>query len=885
MRILHATLLTALCLAPTFAQQQPPLIDREIFFGDPEISGSQLSPDGKYLTFVKPYEKVRNIWIKKVTEPFSAAKPLTAEKKRPIPGYFWSKDSRFVMFVQDNDGDENFNVYAVNPAEAVEGKIPTARNLSGVKGARTMLYALPVKDPDVAYIGLNDRDKAWHDLYKLKISTGEKTLLRKNEQKVSAWVFDNDGNLRLALRSAENGDTEILRVDADGLKQIYSCGVLESCAPVRFHKDGKRVYLSTNKGALDLAQLELMDVATGKTEFVERDPLKQVDFGGANFSDKTNELMATAYVGDRVRRVFYDKKMEADYNFLKSKLGNKDINLQSCDFEERMCVVSTGSDTDPGEVLLFDRSTRKLESQYKIRERVDRSALAAMEPIRYKSSDGMEIPAYLVLPKGAKRPVPLVVVPHGGPWARDYWGYNAEAQFLANRGYAVLLPNFRSSTGFGKKFLNAGDREWGQKMQDDLTWGVKHLVAEGIVDEKRVAIMGGSYGGYATLAGLAFTPDVYRAGVSIVGPSNLLTLLDSIPPYWEAARKMFYQRMGDPTTAEGKAMLMKQSPLNSADKIKTPLMVVQGANDPRVNKAESDQIVVALRDRKFPVEYLVAPDEGHGFARPVNNMAMYMAVEKFLAAHLGGRYQEGGNPEHVARLKEITVDPATVSLAKKVDVSKVDAPKPAVDLKPGTNEYNIRIEVQGQSIPMTGKTTIAEEAGNWVVTELMSSPMVGEISMVATLEKGTLLSKRHVIKQGPVVIDYAIAGDKVSGKMTMNGSDKPIDVALEGPTMADGGGASQVLASLPLADGYSTTFRYFDPQKMKPSVRVLKVLGAESVEVPAGKFDAWKVEVTPADGGAEKQTLWIAKDSRKFVKSSATAPAMGGAVVITELTK
>ena len=293
-----------------------------------------------------------------------------------------------------------------------------------------------------------------------------------------------------------------------------------------------------------------------------------------------------------------------------------------------------------------------------------------MKAVRYPSSDGLQIPAFLTLPKNvAAKSLPLIVVPHGGPWARDDWGYDPYAQFLANRGYAVLQPNFRGSTGYGKKFIDGGNKQWGDKMQDDITWGVKYLVAEGIADPKRVAIMGGSYGGYATLAGLAFTPDVYTAGVSIVGPSNLITLLNSIPPYWEAGRKLFHERMGDPATPDGKAQLERQSPLNSAAKIKSSLLVVQGANDPRVKKAESDQIVIALRDRGFPVEYLVAPDEGHGFARPVNNMAMFAAAEKFLAKQLGGRYQEAMTPEVATRLKEITVDPKTVTLTKKTDPS------------------------------------------------------------------------------------------------------------------------------------------------------------------------------------------------------------------------
>ena len=621
----------------------PPLIDRELLFGNPEIGGAQLSPDGKFISFLKPYQDTRNIWVKKAEEPFSAARLLTAESKRPISQYFWSRDGKYILFVKDNDGDENFNVYAVNPNEAVAAgqAVPAARSLTAAKNVRAQLYSVPKNDPDVMYVGINERDAAWHDLYKVKISTGERTLLRKNTEKIAAWVFDQKGTLRLALRTADNGTTEILRVDADGFKLVYSCGIFEACGPDRFHKDGKRVYLQTNKGDnLDLTQFVLFDPATGKEEFVESDPLKRVDFGNATFSDMTDELIATAYEDDRTRIYWKDKSYEADYNLLKKKLGDKEIGFASSTADEQKFLISVGSDIDPGAVYLFDRKTKQLTLQYRLREKIDRAALAPMQAIRYKSSDGLEIPAYLTLPKGgAAKNLPTVVFPHGGPWARDSWGYNPYAQFLANRGYAVLQPNFRSSTGYGKKFLNAGNKQWGQLMQDDITWGVKHLVAQGVADPKRVAIMGGSYGGYATLAGVTFTPDVYAAAVAIVAPSNLITLLETIPPYWEAGRVIFHERMGNPNTAEGRAQLERQSPLNSANKIKTPLMVVQGANDPRVNKRESDQIVVALRDRGFPVEYIVAPDEGHGFARPVNNMAMLMATEKFLAKHLQGRFQ------------------------------------------------------------------------------------------------------------------------------------------------------------------------------------------------------------------------------------------------------
>ena len=646
----------------------PPLIDRELIFGNPEISGEQLSPNGKYLAFQKPWKDTRNIYVKGVDQPFSAARLLTTETKRPVPGYFWTRDSKYILYVKDNDGDENFNIYAVDPAAkpAAGAEAPPSRDLTGLKGVRTRIYEVPKNDPDVVYIGLNDRDKAWHDLYKLRLSTGEKMLLRKNTERISGWSFNLQGNLRLASRSAENGDTEIIRVDADKFTKVYSCNVFEQCDIIRFQKDGKRAYLVTNKGDdLDLTALELFDPETGKTELVESDPLKRVDFGDAVFSEATDELTNTNYEDDRVRRYFRDKGSEASFKWLGEKLPGKDVLRISVTNDENLWLVVANSDTEPGETYLFDRTNHNLTLQFKVRENLPRGSLAEMKPVSYKSSDGLLIPAYLTLPKGIPaKNLPAIIFPHGGPWGRDVWGYNAYAQFFANRGYAVLSMNFRGSAGYGKKFIDAGNNEWGRKMQDDVTWGVKYLVAEGIADPQRAGIFGGSYGGYATLAGVTFTPDLYAAAVDLFGPSNLITLLGSIPPYWEAGRQMFYQRMGNPTTPEGKALLMERSPLNSAGKIKTPLMIAQGANDPRVNHAESEQIVVALRDRGFPVEYLLIPDEGHGFARPVNNMASVMATEKFFAKYLGGRYQEGGTPKVTARLKEITVDPKTVVLAK-----------------------------------------------------------------------------------------------------------------------------------------------------------------------------------------------------------------------------
>jgi dipeptidyl aminopeptidase/acylaminoacyl peptidase len=864
----------------------PPLIDRELLFGNPEISGAQLSPDGKYLSFQKPWKGTRNIYIKSVGEPFNAARQLTAETKRPIPAYFWTRDSKYILYIKDNDGDENYNIYAIDPAAkpAPGADAPAARDMTGLKGVRVEIIDVPKNDPDVIYAGINDRDKAWHDLYKLKLSTGEKTLVRKNTDRIAGWNFDLQGNLRLATRSAENGDTEILRVDADKFTKIYSCTVFEECGVERFQKDGKRAYMISNKGAdQNFAALELLDPQTGETQMLESDPLKRVDLAGAVFSEATDEIELTLYQDDKPRRYFKNKDVEADFKWLREKLPGKEVGRISVTKDDAVWLVNAASDTEPGEVYIFDRRAKKLSLQYKVREKLPRQNLAEMKVVSYKSSDGMEIPAYLTLPKRVPaKNLPTIIFPHGGPWGRDVWGYNGYHQFFANRGYAVLSMNFRGSAGYGKKFIDAGNNEWGRKMQDDVTWGAKYLIAEGIADPKRIGIFGGSYGGYATLAGVAFTPDVYAAAVDLFGPSNLITLLDSIPPYWEQIRQMFYQRMGNPSTPEGKALLVERSPLTSAAKIKTPLMIAQGGNDARVNHAESEQIIVALRDRGFPVEYLLIPDEGHGFARPVNNMASIMATERFFAKYLNGRYQEGGTPEVVARLKEVTVDPKTVVLAKKVDPNSVGAPKPVADLTPGTWKYKATVAANGQTFPLTLSTTIKDDGGSWTATDTMETPG-GPATDVATIEKGTLILRKRSVVQGPTIINLEVAGNKVTGTMNMNGQEKPIAADLGGPLFADAAGSDAAIACLPLADGYSATFRNFDIRKQKEKLMQLKVVGAESVTVPAGTFDAFKVEITSADGGSEHETMWIAKDSRRAVKVTAVLVDMGGAVLTAEL--
>ena len=871
----------------------PPIIDRELFFGNPEITSATLSPDGKYLAFVKPWKDTLNVWVKRREDPFEAARLLTAETKRPIADYLWTRDGKYIVYVKDKAGDENFNVYAVDPsAAAAQGsEAPPARDLTGLEGVQVTLYSAPKHEPDIIYIGLNDRDKAWHDLYRLRISTGERKLLRKNTEQVAGWFFDLKGDLRLAFRVADNGDQEILRVDRNRLTRVYSCNVFETCEPLHFHPDGKRVYLETNQGDdVDLTRLMLFDPASGELEFVESDPLGRVDFGGAAFHEIDDELIYTSYDDDPTRRYFRDKEFEGDFRYLERQLPGKEVHFESRTRDERIWVVTAESDTEPGETYIFDRQTRKLEFQFRIREKLQREWLAEMKPIRYRSSDGLEIPAYLTLPRGVEpRGLPLLVVPHGGPWDRDEWGYSSFAQFFANRGYAVLTPNFRGSTGFGKKFLNAGNGAWGREMQDDITWGVTHLVGEGIADAKRVGILGGSYGGYAVLAGVAFTPGVYAAAVDIVGPSNLNTMLDSIPPYWEAGRKLLYARMADPATPEGEKWLNERSPLFSAEKIQTPLMVVQGANDPRVNRAEAEQIVIALRDNRgstgesFDVEYILAPDEGHGFARPVNNMAMFMAAEKFLASHLGGRFQEGGTPEVEARLKEITVDPKTVTVTRKIDPMTVGVPEVVAELQPGKYKYKARVEAEGESMNIKMSTEIKEKDGAWWVTDELGM-MLMSMKDHAVLEKKSLVMLKRSLSEAGTKVELEFIGGKVIGTAKVHGKKSTVELEIGGPVFGEGPGYAQVIACLPLAEGYSTVFRNFDVQKQKAKAMRLEVAGSEEVQVPAGRFDTFRVELTSAEGGPERSTVWVSKDGRKAVKLSAMMPELAGAKLEAELT-
>ncbi len=902
-RALLALALVCLMVAGTAAKELdyleklPPIIDREVFFGDPEIAGGQISPDGKFISFLKPYKDVLNIWVKSFDEPFDAARPVTSDTTRPVRGYYWTFDSRYIIYIQDKGGDENFHAYRVDPyAELEPGQdVPEAVDLTPIDGIRVAFYAGPKKTPDIVYIGLNDRDERYHDLYKLRISTGERTLIRENNENISGWIFDLDGNLRLASRVTDDGGTEILRIDGDELTQIYVCSNEEQVGVVRFHKDGKRVYLSTNKGEdIDLSRLTIFNPETLEEEVIESDPKKQVDFGGAEFSSATDELVATYYVGDRLRVYFKDDKFKKAYKKLQKELPDGDIYFGSSTLDDRLWMVTVTKDTDPGARYLYNMETGEVEFLYRPRPKLPVEHLAKMKPIRYKTRDGLEVSGYLTVPKGVKaKKLPVIALPHGGPWARDYWGYDPYAQFLANRGYAVFQPNFRASTGFGKAFFNAGKRQWGDAMQNDITDGVNYLIDKGIADPEKVAIFGGSYGGYATLAGLAFTPDIYCCGVDYVGVSNLLTFLNSIPPYWETARKFLNDQVGDLENPEDVERLKRQSPLFAADKITAPLLVVQGANDPRVKKAESDQIVIAMRDLGRDVEYMVAPDEGHGFSGVDNRMAMVTAMEKFFSKHIGGRYQQAMSEETRKKLDDITIDVASVTLEKpEADPEKAKtAPLPAMDpalVKPVACTYKATAMVGGQEIPIdiTAETSGMKMDGKqvWCCSSTQQLPM-GSALDTLIIDRKTLLPLQRKVIQGPVTVDVEFTESSVKGMINTGANEIPVDIELPAPVFGSDTNVEIAISAMPLEEGYKTTLRVFDLQSQKSRPLFLEVTGMEEVSVPAGSFNTYKLELKPLDGELGGGTMFINSEAPHIViRSTQQLPAqMGGGTVTTEL--
>lgn len=873
MRILM--LLSLVLLSIKMDAQQTPLLDRELFFGNPEISGSQISPDGKWISFMKANNGIMNVWVKGFNEPFDKARPLT-DSARPLYGFFWTYDSKYILYVKDKDGDENINVFAVSPtAKATTTGVPESRNLTPKKDVTAQIYNVSQNNPDVLMIGLNDRDKAWHDLYELKISTGELKLKFENKDRITGYDFDWDDKLRMLYRTDEKGSTTFLRVNADqSLTPIYETTVTETAYINGWNKDNSQFYVVTNVGSLDKTTLYLMNPNTKEMTLIESDPDGKVDFGGLNIDRNTREIISTNYTLDKTKYYWRNKNWESMYKFLSQKFPGREVDFQSSTKDYSKFLIAVWGDKYASEVHYYDAKTKKLIFQYTGRPKLKEveKHLAPMTSISYKSSDGLEIPAYLTLPvNSSSKNLPVVVLVHGGPKGpRDTWGYDPEVQFLANRGYAVLQPNFRASGGYGKKFLNAGDLQWGKLMQDDITFGVAHLVSKGIADPSKVAIMGGSYGGYATLAGLAFTPNLYACGVDIVGPSNIFTLLESVPAYWESGRAFLYGMVGDPNTEDGKKRIREASPLFSVDKIVKPLLIIQGANDPRVKQAEADQIVIALRDKGKKVDYLLAKDEGHGFAKPLNKKAMYAEVEKFLHEVIGGRYQSEMPDDVKKTLDGLRVDVKTVTYTPKATL-KSDASLPASSAKlmEGKHTYDVNIAVAGQSIPMTMERTITKQGDNWMITDESKGPM-GDMSDAILLSKDYKPLNRTMKQMGQ---EIPMTFEDHKAIITMAG--KSMEIPIEGAYMTDGPGTDMIIGGYDLKKDATLAFSIPDIMSMKAKKVVLTSKGFEEMNGIAYRL----IEVTNYNDENDKVTYWINPVTGMADKMVQVIPAMQNAVM------
>ncbi|MDY7097773.1 MAG: S9 family peptidase [Pseudomonadota bacterium] len=627
----------------TKSTEAAPLIPRDALFGNPTRAQGRLSPDGKWLSWLAPKDGVLNIWVAPRDDQ-SKAKAMTSATDRPIRSHFWSPDSKSVGYIQDKGGDENFLLYKIDVESGEE------TTLTPFENTRVEIIGASETIKDRILIGVNNRNPQFHDVHMLNLNTGELVLVYENNG-YAGFMADDTLTLRMAMRQNAEGGTDYFEVTdnvvADAPFETTAMEDSLTTSPAGYTTDGSILYWLDSRGR-NTAALYAQDTSTGERTLIAED--EKADLGGTIRDTKTGEVQAYSVNYLKTEWTALDPELKASLDWLDSKLDGE-FGISSRTDDDTTWIVWNEPVTAPTSTYIYDREAETLTPFYVARPELEGAPLQPMHPVEIKSRDGLTLPSYLTLPPMTDtdgnarpdKPVPMVLLVHGGPWARDGYGLDGSAQWLANRGYAVLQVNFRGSTGFGKDFLNAGNKEWGLKMHDDLIDATDWAIAEGITSADQVAIMGGSYGGYATLAGLTFTPEKFACGVDIVGPSNLETLLSTIPPYWAPLVKIFHERMGDPNTEEGLALLKAASPLYKADQITKPLLILQGANDPRVKQSESDQIVGAMKEAGIPVTYVLYPDEGHGFARPVNNIAYTAITENFLASCLGGRSEAIGD--------------------------------------------------------------------------------------------------------------------------------------------------------------------------------------------------------------------------------------------------
>jgi dipeptidyl aminopeptidase/acylaminoacyl peptidase len=627
--VFGAAVLTVL---PAFAQL-PPIIPRKVLFGNPQKMSVQISPDGKMLSYLAPVNGVRNVWVRTIGKTDDRA--ITSEKKRDISQYFWRGDSKNIFHIQDAGGDENYHLYMTDV------KAAASKDLTPFQGVRADIVSADQRHPDEVLVALNNRDKRLFDVHRINLKTGESKVDTENPGDVANWTADNANQVRAALVMSPAGE-QIVRLRKDAKSpwiEFQKWGPDETFGGViGFSPDNKAAWIFSSVGANTLRFVEV-DPETKATKVLGEDPT--YDVSTLMVHPKTSALEAVGFTKARLEWKFADSSIEKHYRNLQ-KVRAGEVNVSSRSLDDKKWIVAYTTDDGPVYYHLYDKESGKAEYLFSNRPALEQYKLAKMEPISLKSRDGLDLHGYLTMPPGTKK-APMVLLVHGGPWGRDNWGFSSLTQMLANRGYGVLQVNFRGSTGYGKAFLNAGDREWAGKMHEDLIDAKQWAVKQGYTEAGKVAIMGGSYGGYATLVGLTFTPDEFACGVDIVGPSNLYTLLNTIPPYWVTMKSVFDKRVG--ALGKDDDFLRSRSPLFKTDRIKKPLLIGQGANDPRVKQAESDQIVKAMRDNKLPVEYIVFPDEGHGFVRPENSLRFWAATDQFLSKCLGGRAEPASDEE------------------------------------------------------------------------------------------------------------------------------------------------------------------------------------------------------------------------------------------------
>lgn len=599
----------------------------EDFFKNPEKTSFKISPNGEYISYMGPYENRMNIFVQKVGD--KKAQRITSETERDVAGYMWANNNR-LLYIKDDGGNENYHVFAVN----TDGS--NYKDLTPFEEVTVQLIDDLEELPNQVIVGLNKRNKQVFDPYRLNITTGEMELLFENPGNVTGWMTDHDGKLRIAITTDGVNSTIMHRTsEQDDFEEVRTISFKETLSPMFFTFDNKNLYVKSNLDR-DKDAIVKFDLSSGEElgEPIFLHP--EVDAGGLSYSQKRKVLTSISYTTDKRQMKFLDADTEKIYKRLKKELGDYEVVISSSNKAEDKFLVRTYSDRSLGAYYFYDKKKDDLKKITDVSPWLKEGDMAIMKPIKYTSRDGLKIHGYLTIPKGKEnaQDLPVVVMPHGGPWARDSWGWDPYAQLFASRGYAVLQMNFRGSVGYGRNFWEASFKKWGKEMQNDITDGVSWLIEQNIADPDRIAIFGGSYGGYATLAGVTFTPDIYAAAIDYVGVSNLFTFMETIPPYWTPFLKMMYEMVGDPTDPKDSLLLYSASPVFHADKIETPLMVMQGANDPRVNIDESDQIVKAMRKKGVEVPYIVKYDEGHGFRNEENKIEANKLMLGFLAKHL-----------------------------------------------------------------------------------------------------------------------------------------------------------------------------------------------------------------------------------------------------------